>query len=162
MNYNITEQSGAIIAYYEFKRDNLLIFFNVVIEFEDRKNEFGIEFMNTTINICKVLNNRRYSPLYGLLYGALQEKIPTLPKKCPIKKVTPEQNALLVFVSFFFFEFFFSQQVLVVPLSSFETDKMPPVWPENAIRFTCRQYLFGEGILKPIMNLTLIYKLQRK
>lgn len=47
--------------------------------------------------MCKMMSNRRYESLMGLLYEAIQEKSPSLPKKCPIKKV----NKLILSVGSF-------------------------------------------------------------
>lgn len=96
MNINITKKYG----HFDLKRDNLMIFFNIVIHFEDRNNEFGIEFMNKTINLCKMLGNRRYEPVMGFIYQASQENAQSsLPKKCPIKKVNKTHS--LSYRSFF-------------------------------------------------------------
>ncbi len=87
VNYNMSEKDGELIAYYELKKENMIFFLNAVIDFADNNDDFGTEFMNKTINICKMLSNRRYEPLVGLFYRILQDKEPTLPKKCPLKKV---------------------------------------------------------------------------
>ncbi len=83
----MTTKDGVQTAYYELKKDNMLIFVNSIIDIGDDDDDFGIEFMNKTINICKMLSNRRYEPLMGLFYKIVQDLEPTLPKKCPIKKV---------------------------------------------------------------------------
>lgn len=87
LNVNITEKNGELIAQFDLRRDNLMQFVNTIIHFEDNHNEFGIEFMNRTIDLCKLLSNRRYEPLMGLIYEAVKDNAPSMPKKCPIKKV---------------------------------------------------------------------------
>lgn len=89
IDFNVTElKSGGHIMYFNIRKDNLMLWSNTAIHFENKENEYTTEFMNKTINICKMLNNRRHEPFINALYQAVYEKMPTLPKRCPIKKVS--------------------------------------------------------------------------
>lgn len=59
---------------------------NAAMHFKNNKNKY-IEFTNKTVNVCRLLNNRRYEPLIGLIYDILSAKEPNLPQRCPIRKV---------------------------------------------------------------------------
>lgn len=87
MNFTIFDKQGKLQGFYEFKRDSPLLAFTTVIHYEDDNSKFGIEFMNKTIDFCKMLRDRRYEPLVGSVYAAMETKVPSLPKKCPLKKV---------------------------------------------------------------------------
>lgn len=87
MDFNITEKYGGHIFHFDVKRDISVLWINIAIHFENNKNEFGTEFMNKSINICKMISGRRHEPVMGIIYEALQEKMSSLPKHCPIKKV---------------------------------------------------------------------------
>lgn len=85
-NFNVTElKSGGHIMNIEVLEENLMFWVTVTIHFKNSKNEYT-EFMNKTINVCKMLNNRRYEPLLSILYDALSARA-MLPKRCPMKKV---------------------------------------------------------------------------
>ncbi|KAJ6645471.1 hypothetical protein Bhyg_00677 [Pseudolycoriella hygida] len=139
IDFNITEIEDGQTLFYDFKKDNLMLSINNNIRFEDGNKEFSIEFMNKTSDVCKIFSNRRHDPIVGLFFEILQEKTPTLPKKCPIKK-----------------------QIVSVPLQNFETNKLPPIWPRTSILFEMRLYSYTKKIFKPLLNLTMIVNLQKK
>lgn len=48
----------------------------------------NVEFMNKTINLCKVVHTRNDEPLLKLAFKVISEnKKSNLPKDCPVKKV---------------------------------------------------------------------------
>lgn len=48
----------------------------------------NVEFMNKTINVCKVAHTKNSEPLLKLIFKVLTEnKKAKVPKECPIKKV---------------------------------------------------------------------------
>lgn len=73
--------------HFNFKKNNLMLWVNIVIHLESKKDEYAIEFMNKTLNVCKLLSIRKYEPVLSVLYDGLYEKFPQLPRKCPIMKV---------------------------------------------------------------------------
>lgn len=88
VDFNMTDlKLGGNIMYFHIKKDNLVLWINTAIHLETSKGEYATEFMNKTLSVCKMLNNRRYQPVLSVLYDGLYEKYPTLPKRCPIKKV---------------------------------------------------------------------------
>lgn len=90
IEYNITAtKAGVHDVYINIRRSNMKLFANSIIDFETKKDEYGIHFMNKTFDVCKFLNSRRYEPLLQLLYDVVLEN-PTslLPRRCPIKTVT--------------------------------------------------------------------------
>lgn len=164
-NYNFTEENGEINVYFDLKQDNLMLIANVVIEFQDRDNEFEIKFMNRTIDFCKMLHNRHYSPLAGSMYAALRERSPVLPNKCPIKKVClfmGNQISSSIGCKIVFLRLSLLQKLYSVSFANFETDKIPPIWPENKIRFTMKKYLYVNNTIKLAVDLSTILKLERK
>ncbi len=63
------------------------IFLTVVIKFSnDGSENFDIDFMNKTINLCKMFYNPRYEPLIQLVVKIISVKV-RLPQRCPVRKV---------------------------------------------------------------------------
>lgn len=97
MGFNITEIDEGKVFYYDVKKDTLKLWINTAIHLQNNNKEFAIEFMNKTMDMCKILVNRRYDPVMGIFFEILKEKIPFFPKRCPIEKV----SSFIVNVFFF-------------------------------------------------------------
>lgn len=74
--------SGAYDIRLNVLRDNIKIIVKLGIYFEN------IEFMNKTINVCKVAHKDRYEPLLKLIFKVLTDHPKAnMPRQCPVKKV---------------------------------------------------------------------------
>lgn len=47
----------------------------------------SITFMNKTVNLCKMLSNKRYEPLRRVVYDSIYDVSPTIVRRCHIQKV---------------------------------------------------------------------------
>lgn len=73
---------GAYDVRLNVLRGNIKAFVKLGIYFEN------VEFMNKTINVCKVAHTKNSEPLLKLIYKVIAENSKArLPKECPIKKV---------------------------------------------------------------------------
>lgn len=77
---------GAYEVSMNVLRENVKAIVRLGIYFEN------VEFMNKTINVCKVARTKNDEPLLKLIYKVLAEnqiarKLSRLPKECPVKKV---------------------------------------------------------------------------
>ncbi|KAJ6642235.1 Pyrethroid hydrolase Ces2a [Pseudolycoriella hygida] len=96
--------SGAYDVFLNVFKENLKILVKLGVYFEN------IEFMNKTINLCKVAKSKSDEPLLKLIFKVLTENPKArVPTECPIKKGL-YYNFILI-----------------------ETNKIPPVWPENKV-----------------------------
>lgn len=75
-----TNISGDFDVRLNVLRNNVKPIVDLGVYFEN------VEFMNKTINVCKVATSRNLEPLLKLIYKVIADK-GNLPKECPIKKV---------------------------------------------------------------------------
>lgn len=78
--------SGAYDIHLNVLRENVKAIVKLGIYFEN------VEFMNKTINVCKVAHTKNSEPLLKLIFKVLSDNkkspIPTkIPNECPVKKV---------------------------------------------------------------------------
>lgn len=86
MNATLSED-GALFIYLKSLVDVNQAFLTVVLSFStDRSDKFDMNYLNKTVNFCKLLSGARYEPLIKLIYQ-LSSKKWHLPQRCPIKKV---------------------------------------------------------------------------
>lgn len=77
-----TNMSGDYDVNLNVLRDNINPIVKLGIYFED------VEFMNKTINVCKVARSKNAEPLLKLIFRVLTDNDRARqPKQCPVKKV---------------------------------------------------------------------------
>lgn len=129
-------ETGAMSLYVRQRIEVKRLFVTVTNKFSknENTNDFEINFLDKTVDICKFSQNRRYEPLIQLVYRITSEKI-NLPQRCPIKKVFANFDTYAVILfsklcSNFQGDIFYADNYI------FETDQFPPVFPPN------RMYLY--------------------
>lgn len=86
MNASLTSQ-GALNMYIRSLKDIKNVFATIVVKFSsNHSNNFDIDYMNKTVNVCKLFHNPRYEPLLKLGYKIISKDV-HLPQRCPVKKV---------------------------------------------------------------------------
>ncbi|KAJ6635420.1 Integrator complex subunit 10 [Pseudolycoriella hygida] len=112
IDFNITKlQSLGHTLYMNVLKDNIDLYANIRICFEANKNQYTTEFVNKTISVCRLIHDRRYEPLLRAIHLSLMEYSPEFINKCPIQK-----------------KLYFTR------MENFQTDKIPPVWPEASAK----------------------------
>lgn len=86
MNVTISP-GGALNLFIKPSMDFDQFFITMVLKFSTKSSDnFDVNFMNKTIDFCKLVKEPRYEPLIKLGYKIFSEKT-HLPQRCPIKKV---------------------------------------------------------------------------
>lgn len=88
MNATMSE-NGAASLFLKPSRDLNNVFATVVLNFSpDGSANFNANFINKTIDFCKLLHVPRYEPLIKLTYKIISETENVhFPQRCPLKKV---------------------------------------------------------------------------
>lgn len=88
VDFNITKrQSNGHVMYFNVLKDNIDLYSNVAVHLVTANTPSSTEFVNKTINICKLINDRRYEPFIRIFYLIFREYSPNFFNRCPIKKV---------------------------------------------------------------------------
>lgn len=160
--FNVTSNgSNGHIYYWNVLKNDWKMWVRVLVNFEEHDGRF-VTFTNKTVNFCKLLSSSRYEPLIKIFYEALLDISPTIVRRCPIQKVGVrvgfkmlQGNQKKMFRSF-------QQKLYYMPILKFETDKVPPIWPETKI-YVKIEYLSKEnGHLKDILRLSVNAEIMKK
>lgn len=95
MNATLSE-NGALTFFINPARDFNNAFATVGLDLStDGSDNFNVNFLNKTIDICKLLSVSRYELLLKLVYKIVSENDNVhFPQRCPFKKVLHFHNAL--------------------------------------------------------------------
>lgn len=114
----------------------------------DGSDDFNIDFMNKTVNVCKFFQNRRYEPLLQLTYKIISAKI-ILPKRCPIKKVLQTANIQIFSLTKFLI---FQNDLFHANNFIFETDQFPPILLATKISIYVKVSTLKKNVLRKICD----------
>lgn len=95
MNASLSED-GALSVFLKPLRDIGQVFLTVVLRFSTDDRSFDINYLNKTVDFCKLTSKPRYEPFIKLGYKIVSEKV-HLPQSCPIKKVVRYVETIIIF-----------------------------------------------------------------
>lgn len=123
-----TDTNAGSLSFYANVLTKISNPYFIALAYTDSGNSrYDLELFNRTIDICMLLQNRRYEPLLQIVLKMLKNQSGNfIPRKCPINKVELE-----FFIKFFVIEDFLFKKLYSMKDAVINSEIFPPEMPEK-------------------------------